>query len=299
MTQIGRLRPFPGWVNALIIWFQQGDPKGKYAFYQYLSKHFSDRYVQYNIESKHFFIPVDEWCFWLEHGPQNYYLDEFEPFCDLLNRIGDFTLFDLGADIGTVSALVARKCPSLQQIIAFEPNPGAYALLEQNLMHTGILSTAVNQAVSDFTGRVSFATENTLTGDHNGHILPDEAGDTPVTTIDSWLSDTSVEVQQTVVLKIDVEGQEIQAVNGAAQLLEQAKSVVVLLEIHPDVLSAHQQQPEDLFKAIEDVLPLHWFVPKFQQVAINRQAPFFEQFPVQQYDVIGLSADLAPLLHQQ
>lgn len=299
MATIGKLRSFPGWLNALIKWFQKNDPKGKYAFYQYLCRHFADRYVQYDFGSKSFYIPVDEWCFWLEHGPQNYYLDEFGPFCELLNRIGDFTLFDLGADIGTVSALVERNCIGLQQIIAFEPNPGAFSLLEQNLKQTGLNANAVNQAVSDFVGRVSFSTENALSGDHNGHIEPDKAGDTPVTTLDNWLAENPQSLCQSVVLKIDVEGQEVQAVNGARQLLQQAESVVLLLEIHPEVLSANRQQAEDIFSSIEAILPVQWFVPKFQQALVDRATPFFKQFPLQQYDVIGLSPNLAPLLNAE
>lgn len=295
--RIGGLKPFPRWLNQLILWFQQGDPKGQYAFYRFLCRYFKDRYVHYNFDGKPFFIPVDEWCFWLEGGPQNYYLDEFDPFCNLLNRLGAFTFFDLGADIGTVSGLVARRCSQLERVLAFEPNPGAFSLLDYNLTHLGVEATASHQAVSDFNGRVRFATDNTLSGDHNGHILPNTEGDTEVTTLDKWLQTNAVSVSETVVLKIDVEGQEVQTVAGATELLKSAKAVVILLEIHPDVLANNKQTAEDLLSAIENYVDVQWFVPKFDQQTVDRSQPFFNQFPVQQYDVIAISTHLSSLVH--
>lgn len=297
MTQkIGNLRCLPSWLNQLVIWFQLHDVKGKYAFYRFMCKYFADRYVRYVFAGAPFVLPVDEWCFWLEGGPDNYYPDEFEPFCRLLNQLGEFSFFDLGADIGTVSAMVSRKCPELQSIIAFEPNPGAYAMLSHNLCALKHTACAVNQAISDFNGRVSFAAENTQTGDHEGHILPGTQGNTRVTSLDRFLADNKRVLADNLVLKIDVEGQEVQAIKGALHTITQSAGVVLLLEIHPEVLASQSQTPEDMFEQIEGMLGVSWYVPKFALQKVDREQAFFAQFPHQQYDVIALSASLKPLL---
>ena len=45
---------------------------------------------------------------------------------------------------------------------------------------------------------------------------------------------------------------------------------------------------EDIFAAAEAVANFKWLVPLFDNKEVNRVAPFFQQFPNQQYDVIGL-----------
>ena len=295
-NRVGSLRALPGWLNRLVVWSQRHDVKGKYAFYRWMCKHYSDSYVCYQFDQASFVLPVNEWCFWLEGGPDNYYMDEFGPFCALLNKLGRFTFFDLGADIGTVSGLVSRHCTPLQNIVAFEPNPGAYAMLEYNLTGLHVPAQALNQAVSDFAGWVSFTSDNNQTGDHEGHILPGSPGNTQVTTIDQFVAENSVTMADFLVFKIDVEGQEIPAVKGALKAITQCRGAVLLLEIHPEVLALQGQTPDDMFDKIESMLEVTWYVPIFSQQKVDRQQPFFNQFPVQQYDVIALTPALQHLL---
>jgi hypothetical protein len=91
------------------------------------------------------------------------------------------------------------------------------------------------------------------------------------------------------VLKIDVEGQELQVIQGATNLIKQAEDVAVLLEIHPEVLKQTSTTAEQLFSELEKIRGFEWSVPKLQNQVIDRSHDFFEQFPLQQFDVIGLS----------
>ncbi|MFT5812716.1 MAG: hypothetical protein ACI9VT_000453, partial [Psychroserpens sp.] len=95
--------------------------------------------------------------------------------------------------------------------------------------------------------------------------------------------------KNTIVLKIDVEGQEIQAICGANGLIKYAEKVVILIEIHPQVLSKTNNSPEDLFVAAEKCRAFDWTVPLYQNIPINRSLSFFEQVPVGQYDILGIS----------
>ncbi|MEP7766294.1 FkbM family methyltransferase, partial [Sanguibacter sp. 26GB23] len=83
-------------------------------------------------------------------------------------------------------------------------------------------------------------------------------GNTAVTSLDAWFAQNEIELPLLVVLKIDVEGQEDAVFRGAQHLLKQCQNCVVLLEIHPDVLSASNMQAEHLFEQAEAIRPLTW-----------------------------------------
>jgi len=286
-----KLNRFNGLTNALLCKMQQHDWPGKYRFYQWFSKRFGDHIIQHQLGNKAFVVPVDEWCFWLEQGPQNYYLDEFVPFFNVINTISKpFTFFDLGADIGTVSALTNKYCPNLHTICAFEPNKNSFQLLQHNVSGLGKNTLCTNGAVSNFTGHVAFNSSSESTIDHEGSINVSTSGDTPVYSLDSWLAEsTHHPVRPFIVLKIDVEGQELQVIQGATNLIKQAEDVAILLEIHPEVLKQTSTTAEQLFSELEQIRGFEWSVPKLQNQVIDRSRDFFEQFPLQQFDVIGLS----------
>jgi FkbM family methyltransferase len=291
-------RYFATWLNYLFVLLQKKDWPGKHRFYLWLSKHFANKVIKHSIDNRPFCVPVGEWCFWLDKGPENYYLDEFDPFCDVLNDLNTpFTLFDLGADIGTVSSLVAVNCHNLKNIVAFEPNPKSFEVLTHNLDNFGQQTQCVNAAVSDVNGFATFYADKERLNDHEGYIDSNiegnGAGDTVVTTLDNWwinqVKQSSLLIEKNIALKIDVEGQEIQLLLGARALIKHATKVIILIEVHPQVLDRTNNSPDDLFAAAEKHRAFDWIVPLYQNTPINRKLSFFEQVPHGQYDIIGIS----------
>lgn len=286
-----QIRRFPSWINCVLVWLQKSEWFGKHRFYLWMARHFPSKVITHHIDNRLFHVPVGEWCFWLEKGPENYYLDEFLPFCDALNAADKpFTLLDLGADIGTVSSLMAVHCRHLKNVVAFEPNPKSFAILTANLDNLHQSADAIQTAVSNFDGMASFHADPSRINDHEGYIERAGQGDTAVTSLDSWYrKQDSLVVEKTVALKIDVEGQEIQLLEGAQSLIEGADKVLILIEIHPEVLARTQHSPEHLFSAAEQVREFDWSVPLLAGKQVDRNVSFFEQFPVGQYDIIGIS----------
>jgi FkbM family methyltransferase len=302
-------RCFPAYLNYVLVLLQKKDWRGKHRFYVWLSKHFANKLIIHNIDNRPFYVPVGEWCFWLEKGPENYYLDEFLPFCDVLNNLDTpFTLFDLGADIGTVSSLVAVHCEKLKNVLAFEPNPKSFDVLSANLDNFSQPAKCVKAAVSDFDGFATFHADTDRLNDHEGyiaskietdvesHVGSKGAGDTVVTSLDNWLVMQSQEsaqhdflLEKTLALKIDVEGQEIQLLLGAKALIKNADKVIILIEVHPQVLARTHHTPDDLFATAEQFRDFDWTVPLYKNTPVNRDLIFFEQVPVGQYDIIGIS----------
>jgi FkbM family methyltransferase len=282
---------FPLWLNYVLVILQKKDWRGKHRLYVWLSKHFAHKVITHKIDNRPFSVPVGEWCFWLEKGPENYYLAEFLPFCDLLNQLNaPFTLFDLGADIGTVSSLVSVHSKNLKSVVAFEPNPQSFEVLKTNLGSFTQQTQCVPAAVSNYEGFASFHAAPDRLNDHEGYIDENREGDTVVTSLDSWQEKhDEFELEGILALKIDVEGQESQLLLGAQKLMQQADKVILLIEIHPEVLARTNDSPEDLFAAAEQCRDFDWTVPLYDNKPINRKLSFFEQVPMGQYDIIGVS----------
>jgi FkbM family methyltransferase len=293
-----KTRFFSAYLNYLLVFLQKKDWRGKHRFYVWLSKHFANKVIIHNIDNRPFYVPVGEWCFWLEKGPENYYLNEFLPFCDVLNNLDTpFTLFDLGADIGTVSSLVAVHCKNLKNVLAFEPNPKSFDVLTANLDNFSQPSKCFQAAVSNFDGFANFHADTDRLNDHEGYIdsniESNGTGDTVVISLDNWQAVENAQdvflVEKTLALKIDVEGQEIQLLLGAQGVIKNAHKVIILIEVHPQVLARTKHTPDDLFATAEQCRDFDWFIPLYENTLVNRSLSFFEQVTIGQYDIIGIS----------
>jgi len=182
-------------INALIKFIQCHEIRGKYRLFE-LTKHICNGYlITYKIKGANFSIPWDQWCFWKNYGPENYYLDEILPFTHLLNeQLEQFDFIDLGADVGVVSVLINKHCNGLNNIIALEPNPKVYNVLKENLANISEKHRAFNEAISDFNGSAQFQFNDSQGSDHEGHLINNSLGKTGVTTLDTLIEKNKISI---------------------------------------------------------------------------------------------------------
>jgi FkbM family methyltransferase len=136
-------------------------------------------------------------------------------------------VYDLGANYGMHTLLFARLAGPEGRVLAFEPSPGVYQWLQKNIDLNGFQHvTCVQKAVSDANGRVLFdAGSSTATG----HISTTSTGfAVEAVTIDSLL-ESGCPVPD--FMKIDVEGGESSALEGALNVLR-ARRPTLLIELH-------------------------------------------------------------------
>jgi len=284
------MHKLPKLLNYFARLVQSCDVPGKYRFYEATKHKFNRHLITYHIKGSEFSIPWDQWCFWKNYGPENYYLDEILPFTQILNdQLESFDFIDLGADVGVVSSLVNKHCIALNNIIALEPNPTVFDVLQQNLLNISVKHLVFKNAISNFDGYGQFSFKSKQGSDHEGHLVNNLTGKTKVTTLDSLIDNHNIVLAKHLAIKIDVEGQEKAMFAGAKKTIQKADKVIILLELHPEVLKRDKQTAEDLFSEAEKIRSFTWLVPIQDNKPVDRNLNFYDQFPLQQYDVIGIA----------
>jgi FkbM family methyltransferase len=157
-----------------------------------------------------------------------YERDLIRTCCDSLAPFSGVTLFDCGADIGLFTTLLCARCDRIARIVALEPNDRVEQVLRHNLSQFP-RSEVHMAAVSNFIGRGKLLAPAYDLGDHARFLVAAEKG-VPVITLDSLAI-----FGGDVLLKIDVEGEELNVLRGARETIRQANHCVLTLEAHPQV----------------------------------------------------------------
>lgn len=188
---------------------------------------------------------------------------------------GPVTLLDCGADIGLISAHLVAVCPNVQHATAIEPNPDAFEYLARNASLLPVEAEAVHAAVSDFSGQAELRRSPADPSDHAAFIVPAEGGPIRVVRID----DLPLPKNHSLLLKADVEGEELAVMRGAAASLAQARAFVVIFEAHPGPVQRKGIDPLEVIKFLQAIRPCEVRVTELPEVALKLDQPFFAQCP--------------------
>lgn len=241
--------------------------------------------LRFTIGDREFLAPADEWYFWKIESAEDYQKVRLNTLCSFVDRtLSDVDLVDLGADIGVVSRIIGSRSKRICEILAIEPNPLSFVYLKHNLNVSPISAEALNIAVSDFSGHAKLKFDSSRHSDHAGYLQPGSKGDTHIESLDRIYRPGD----RDLLLKIDVEGQERAVFRGATKILQKVRRAVIFLEVHRAVVDRTGISPEEIFSAAEAARPCNWFLSEPEMPRIDRNRSFFEQFSVEQHDVIGV-----------
>jgi FkbM family methyltransferase len=209
--------------------------------------------AQYQLGHGKFDVPLWQipWDLWdVEH----YEAAFVEAFCRAVTRMRDVTFLDCGADIGTFSVLISSRTERIGRIIAFEPNFSTHEFLQANLSSLGIPFAVVPKAVSYFEGRGYLESPEENLTDHARFLV---AGDGPieVITIDSMKL-----FDRDIAIKLDLEGGELQALQGAKETIALARHCVIGLEASPAVGKRTGCDPVECLRFLESLRPFHFLI---------------------------------------
>jgi FkbM family methyltransferase len=162
----------------------------------------------------------------------------------------DYTLLDCGANFGYWSVLVSSAPFGSHKVIAIEPSSANFAKLANNARLNGDRFATMKCAIGSTPGTAR------LSG--TKHEALSIAGDTtdgeevPVVSLDQLLADGHLAREGKYLIKLDVEGVEIEAIKGGQRLL-QGDSVILCEEHGNDPTHA-------VSRYIMDHTPLKLFV---------------------------------------
>ncbi len=172
---------------------------------------------------------------------------------------------DVGANIGYFSVLAASRVGASGQVFAFEPEPGNAALLRHSVALNGFDSvvTVCEAALTDTAGEGRLYINPTNYGDHQLHAaLADgahkpEAISVPLVVGADWLSGRAARVD---VVKVDVQGAEVQAIQGLLPILHSSlPELSLLIELSPRSLRLAGRSGRELITLLA-TLQLDFFI---------------------------------------
>jgi len=178
------------------------------------------------------------------------YLPEARDFATFMHLVRPGSVIvDVGANFGLYSISAALYARPQGRVFAFEPAPGAFALLERNIAQNnlGSLITAFPNAVAAARGRAPFYVggDVSFSSLHRTQRIGDEASTVEVETV--TLDEALARVASIDLLKIDVEGGEADVLLGARELLKRSRAPIVQFEFsHKNVDRARRQAFADV-----------------------------------------------------
>ena len=141
----------------------------------------------------------------------------------------DYTLLDCGANYGYWSVLVSSAPYGSHKAIAIEPSSQNFAKLKNNAAINGNRFEVLKCAIGATRGTARLSGTK-----HEALSIAGGAGgggeDVPVIALDSLLDDGKVSASGKFLIKLDVEGVEIEAIKGGTRLLQ--GDSVILCEEH-------------------------------------------------------------------
>ena len=179
-----------------------------------------------------------------------------EPELDLLAslvREGD-TVIDVGANHGMWTLALSRAAGAAGRVYSFEPVPFTFGVLSAVARHERLKNvTLFNEGCSDRAATMEMTVPRQSAGssdDLQAHLSArdsdGEGGESitvacEVTTLDTALS----ELDRVALLKIDIEGAELLALKGGAELIARTRPAIVC-EVDAEFLRGFGQQPADV-----------------------------------------------------
>lgn len=159
---------------------------------------------------------------------------------------------DVGANVGYFSFYAAEKVGNQGKVFAFEPSKREFIrLLKGQLVNKFKNIITFPIAISDYSGFAELVVEefhtgmNRLAGSQNIN-RGNEKWITPCDTLDKIMEDYFIDV-----LKIDVEGAELNVLQGAQKLLTAQRVGTLIIEITPAYLSLFNAEKEDIYQMLK------------------------------------------------
>ncbi|MDI6784852.1 MAG: FkbM family methyltransferase [bacterium] len=165
------------------------------------------------------------------------------------------TVIDIGAYTGYYTLLFSELVGPDGKVYAFEPHPENYQALLHNIQSSKFPNTIIPfpKAVSNTVGSVPFYQHITDTAKNS--LYPADNFKTaisiPSTTLDTFLAE--IGHPQIALIKMDMEGAELSAIEGMRNLIANNQSLYLITECSPRILARVGLSPLDFLHKLQEL----------------------------------------------
>lgn len=171
----------------------------------------------------------------------------------------NMTVVDVGANLGTFCLEAAEFVAPGGVVHAFEPTPTTRRQLEHHLKQNRVGNVVVlPHAVGARAGTARLRVHYQATGLnslavndlqwHGNLLIADEIVEVPLVTLDEYAQ--TAEIALIDLLKIDVEGFELDVLRGACRLLSERRIRWIIIEISEETCRSAQVEPVDVVREL-------------------------------------------------
>lgn len=191
----------------------------------------------------------------------------------------NYVAYDLGANVGFLTMILARLTGPSGQVVAFEPVEANANQIRHNARLNGFDNIAVRaEAVGRSDGEVAFhISDFSTTGKLES--IPHKSGGSartlPMRCLDSVIA--AGEIPPPDLIKMDIEGAEADCLEGAARLLAERRPII-LIEVHDTNAKVHALLEKANYRSLvlgskQTILEGHWNVQVAAYPAERALAP--------------------------
>lgn len=160
---------------------------------------------------------------------------------------------DLGANIGFFTLLAARLVGHEGKVFAFEPTPRTKEFLVKNVKENDFSDRVVieNFAISDRRDKVMF---NITALSECNSISTGEVGQYDIIEVDTISIDEyflEKNLKRINCIKMDIEGQELQAIRGMEKINSRYQGIKIIFEYHKENIKKHNLQSIEFFNLLQ------------------------------------------------
>ncbi len=139
-------------------------------------------------------------------------------------------VYDIGAHAGYYSILASTLVGETGHVYAFEPNPRNFSYVQKHISMNALTNVSANEeAISDVNGAAMFECAQ---GSSLGKLSPHGSRQVRTLTLDSLIQKG---FRPPNLIKMDIEGGELAALNGARETLATYRPIVFLATHGPDI----------------------------------------------------------------
>lgn len=171
---------------------------------------------------------------WWDDTSARLFDQEIGPYWKILSRRSFSTVVDAGGSSGLFTLSICIRMPEAR-IITFEPSRRQRVLLHRNLRmnHLDSRVTIIPSGLWNKEAEMAFRTNGAISAlqETGGHLRHMPFGETAhVTTLDNWRHGT--DCTRVELIKMDIEGAEIEALEGSREVLEHDRPELLVQAYH-------------------------------------------------------------------